>query len=107
MHQLLQFVRSYIATTCPVCQLPVTSCSCGKQVTDKELTIIALQERNTSAHTDAAPFCSNLLCACHRVLKDSKKRDYTEYYEEYIGKPYRAGLYSYEEVQRIYNCWHI
>lgn len=47
MHQLLEFVTSHTMSTCPVCRLSIALCNCDDQITDRVLTLIALEGFNT------------------------------------------------------------
>lgn len=119
MHKLVKLVQDTMhqIITCPVCRLSVASCECDKQITDKALTLIALEGFHGLAlvvtledeplHTDDHPFCCDLVCPCHTVLASSTKDTHTDYYAEYISNPYVAGLYSYAECQRIFHNNHL
>ena len=74
--------------------------------TDQHPIALVVTMEDEQLHTDAHPFCNDLTCPCHEV-RDPRKCEYPPYYWEHLEAPYRAGLYSLEEVGRIFHNDHL
>jgi len=74
--------------------------------TDQHPIALVVTMEDAQLHTDAHPFCSDLVCPCHATI-DPTAGGVSAYYAEYIHDPYQAGLLSREEIERIYHGDHL
>ena len=75
-------------------------------IVDERGNVALIASVDEKLHTDEHPFCSNPLCPCHETI-DTSTGKLDPYFVEHIEQPRLDGLYSRNEIERIFNGWHI